>query len=83
MAAIGMASLGTQCANPAIGMASLGVFCGVVVEPPPGVITHTSAGGRSRYYELPDEPSIIDRIMREDMDIIAIVVTAIDAGIIE
>jgi len=28
MSALGLATLGVQCENPALGMASLGVFCG-------------------------------------------------------
>jgi len=31
MSALGMASLGTQCANKALGMASLGIICVVKV----------------------------------------------------
>jgi len=47
MSALGLASLGAQCANKALGMASLGVFCGGVIDVPNPI---EPGSGAQKYY---------------------------------
>lgn len=83
MSALGMASLGVQCQDKALGMSSLGLFCdGVVVVDEP--TTYPGGGGRGTSYAPYKLPKYdIEQIQREDEEIIAIVIAAIEAGIIK
>ena len=81
MSALSLATLGVMCGNTrALSMATLGVFC-VAVEAPP---EYTGGGERPGYYDLPRyEDELKERIEREDLDIIALVIAAIESGIIK
>jgi len=107
MSALGMASLGTQCANKALGMASIGVFCdpGVPVTPPqtaPGLGGSGGSGGNWRWISDLEQPSdkktlrikrvelpptdlgraITEQIMREDDELLLLVIALIESGVI-
>jgi len=97
MSALGMASLGTQCEDKAIGMASLGVFCtGEPFIPQPVPRDYPSGGGGWWEWE-PDQDKVqikrirepgeefdatIDQILREDEELMELIITLIKAGVI-
>lgn len=100
MSALGMASLGTQCADKALGMASLGVFCDGVIEPeiPDRPVAYPGGGGPIDPPPAPDYPAEepeyrlpaddIDRETRkrleqEDDELLAIIIAAIQSGVIK
>lgn len=75
MSALGMATLGVQCQNKALGMATLGVFCGEKQKEVP--IPNTVYGGG-----IGKRAPSREGVYRDDMDIIALVVAAIESGVI-
>lgn len=75
MSALGMASLGTQCSNVALGMASLGVFCDTVIQVP-----DTGAGARRS--RINQDAIHRKRLLREDDELITIILSAISSGVI-
>lgn len=97
MSALGMASLGTQCADKALGMASLGIFCDGVIEPeiPDRPVTYPGGGGQIDLPLTPDYPAEEpkyrlpgedyekrQRLEQEDEELLAIIIAAIQTGVI-
>ena len=80
MSALGMASLGTQCQNKALGMASLGVHCVAITA-----IVEGGGGYISRTVVVPDWDRTkipYEHLVREDEELIALVIAAVSKGII-
>lgn len=89
MSSLGLATLGVQCNDKALGMASLGVFCGEVeVSPPAPTPGPTGGGGRGsgpttgirpmgydKYHEDDLRETRHKRILQEDEDITALIVS--------
>ena len=81
MSALGMASLGTQCSNRALGMASVGVHCALAV-------VRSRSGGGVKFRRITVPPGVNldevphEQLLREDEELIALVVAAIHEGII-
>lgn len=76
MSALGLASVGVQCEDKALGMASLGLFCGAAVIQEPE--EHGSWSKRKREEVLHHK-----RLVREDEELIAVVIAAISNGVIK
>jgi len=85
MSALSMATLGAICDDRAISMATLGVICGTAPEPvtPPG--GGGSSGARGRNYKKRHENALEkarrERILQEDQDVIALIMTMITKGL--
>jgi hypothetical protein len=87
MSALGQASLGTQCADPAVGMASLGVFCEVTV-----IVRQVGGKKGGRQYPLlqrnfkitdPNQTIPLEDLVREDEELLAVIVAGIQIGLIK
>ncbi len=91
MSALGLASLGVLCEDKPLGMASLGVFCAeqIIIEEEAYRPLY-GGGGEPEIVRIIQEPRPIEpvdetrreQILREDDELLQIVIAAIQAGII-
>jgi len=79
MSALGQATLGVQCQNPALGMATLGVFCGTTSSV-------TISGGyvsRRGPYRRPIDYTKREQILREDDELLILIAAALQEDLIQ